>query len=133
MFSQKSFIIQNRGNDMSLIPLRVPMGFAVCFNKFSDVDPIPCKTGDGFIENWEYFTEDILQIAMMKIVDGNWVLPKFDKLIIDLGWYPDSHITGQYRLIQVNEFWEVIREKYSKDRHEIKDTIEAWMKNPIVL
>ncbi len=69
---------------------------------------------------------------MMKIVDGNWALPKCDKLIIDLGWYPDSQITGQYRLVQVNESWEVIREKYSKDRHEIKDTIEDWMNNPIV-
>ncbi|MDQ0063251.1 hypothetical protein [Paenibacillus harenae] len=118
---------------MSLLPLRVPVGFAICFNNFVDLDPIPCKTGDGFIENCEYFTEDILQIAMMKIVDGNWILPKSEKLIIDLGWYPDSRITGQYRLVQVNESWEVIREKYSKNRYEIRDTIEDWMKNPTVL
>lgn len=56
---------------MYLLPLKVPMGFAICFNKFVDVDPIPCETGDGFIENCEYFTEDILQIVMMKLVDGD--------------------------------------------------------------
>ncbi len=30
---------------MSLIPLRIPMGFAVCFNKFSDVDPYLVRLG----------------------------------------------------------------------------------------
>ncbi|MEO3946304.1 hypothetical protein [Gorillibacterium sp. CAU 1737] len=117
---------------MSLIPLRIPMGFAICFNKFVDVEPIVCKTGDGFIENWQYFTEDILQIEMMNIVDGGWVIPKSEKIIIDLGWYPDGQITGQYRLVQVNESWEVIREIYSKNRYEIRDTIEDWMRNPTV-
>lgn len=115
---------------MSLMPLRIPMGYAICFNKFSDVEPIPCKSEDGFIDNWEYFTEDILQIARMQLVDGVWGLPSSGKLIIDLGWYPDSQISGQYRLVQVNEYWEVIREKQSKNRYEIRDTIEDWMKNP---
>ncbi|WP_240416802.1 hypothetical protein [Paenibacillus periandrae] len=117
---------------MSLVPLRIPMGYAVCFNKFTDIEPIPCKSDDGFLDNWEYFTEDILQIVQMKLEDGDWIIPKQGKSIIDLGWYPDGRVIGQYKLKQVyvSEDWEVIREKCTRDRYEIRDIIEEWMKNP---
>ncbi|WCN37015.1 hypothetical protein [Aneurinibacillus uraniidurans] len=117
---------------MSLIPLRIPMGYAVCYNKFSDVEPVPCKDSDGLIDNWGYFTEDILQIVKMQIKDGEWVIPKENKVILDLGWYPDSSLYGHYKLVLVNEHWEVIREKYSNNRFEIRDTLEDWMNNPFV-
>lgn len=44
-----------------------------------------------------------------------------------------GQISGQYRLVQVDEHWDVIREKSSKNRYEIKDTIEDWMNNPVDL
>jgi hypothetical protein len=112
---------------MLLIPLRIPMGYAICFNKFFDVEPVPCQDGDGFLHNCEYFTQDILQIVKMRIEHGGWVIPSEDRVIIDLGWYPDSRVEGQYKLVLANKNWEVIRESYSKDRFEIRDTIEEWM------
>ncbi|MCZ8520831.1 hypothetical protein [Paenibacillus caseinilyticus] len=103
------------------------MGYAVCYNKFSDVEPI--QDEDGYIQNWEYFTEDILQIVQMRILDGEWGLPREGKIIIDLGWYPDGQPDGQYKLVQVDEHWQVIRETESKDRFLIKNTLEEWLEN----
>ncbi|MGD8189418.1 hypothetical protein ACQCN2_05375 [Brevibacillus ginsengisoli] len=116
---------------MTLIPLKIPMGFAVCYNKFSDVEPILSKNGDDFIENGKYFTEDILQIVKMEIEDGQWGIPRKNKVILDVGCYPDSSILGQYKLVLVNEHWEVLREMCSKNRFEIRDTLEEWMNNLI--
>jgi hypothetical protein len=44
---------------MRLFPMRIPMGFAVCYNKFLDVVPIPSLSDDGYIENWEYFEDSM--------------------------------------------------------------------------
>jgi hypothetical protein len=109
------------------MPLRIPTGYAVCYNKFCDVDPVSRQDGNGFLDNWEFFTEDILQIVKMQLENGKWVVPTERKATIDLGWYPDSSINGQYKLVLVNENWEVIREKYAKNRFEVRDTIEEWI------
>jgi hypothetical protein len=112
---------------MGLIELRIPAGFAVCYNKFHDVEPEADE--DGFIVNWHYFTEDLLQIKKMNLVKGEWVIPGKgqESLIIDLGWYPDSSAEGEYVLLSVNEEWDILKEKRSRDRFEIKETLEAWL------
>ncbi|WP_169090480.1 hypothetical protein [Paenibacillus sp. PL91] len=114
---------------MKLIELRIPEGFAVCYNKFYDVEPVPVEDGDGFIKNWHYFTEDLLQIIKMEIVNGKWIVPQNgqERLIIDLGWYPDSRVDGEYKLVVVNDTWETLKEKQSKSRFEIKETLENWL------
>lgn len=114
---------------MKLIELRIPAGFAVCYNKFYDVEPEPNEDGSDFIKNWHYFTQDLLQINKMKIVKGAWIIPKQeeDKLIIDLGWSPDSSMEGEYVLEVVNATWDTLKEKRSRNRFEIKDTLELWL------
>ena len=113
---------------MDLIPLKIPAGYAITYNKFYDVEPIRSKDEDDFIKNWGYFTEDLLQIVKMKIQKGNWYVPeREDKLLFDLGWYPDSDINGQYVLQLVDGNWNEIKSISSTNRFIIKETLEAWM------
>ncbi|GIO52004.1 hypothetical protein J21TS7_03220 [Paenibacillus cineris] len=111
---------------MSLMRIKVPAGFAVCYNKFEDIEPVKSKE-DQYLENWGYFTEDILQIYKMELRKGSWIIPEKNKCILDLGWYPDSDADGSYHLVLVNEDWEVIRSKESRNRFVIRDTLEEWM------
>ncbi|BFH68977.1 MAG: hypothetical protein E6230_27125 [Paenibacillus dendritiformis] len=109
-----------------LMPLRIPQGFAVGYNKFYDADPEMAEDSD-MLGNWTYFTEDLLQIDKMALHQGRWEIPSEDKCIIDLGWYPDSSREGQYRLVIANEEWEIYKQFSSRDRHDIRDTLEAWL------
>lgn len=116
---------------IQLMPLRIPEGFAVCYNKFYDIEPIKSEEPDNLIENWGYFTQDILQILKMDLQKGVWYIPK-EHLIIDLGWYPDSSPNGMYGLelsvVREDHSWDIIEQKESRDRFEIRDTIERWLK-----
>ncbi|WBW95243.1 hypothetical protein [Oceanirhabdus sp. W0125-5] len=115
---------------IQLMPLRIPKGFAVCYNKFYDIEPIKSEKCDNLIENWDYFTQDILQIIKMDLRKGVWYIPK-EHLIIDLGWYPDSCPDGMYGLelsvVREDHSWDIIEQKESRDRFEIRDTIERWL------
>jgi hypothetical protein len=121
--------LRGAAQKMKLIELRIPAGFAVCYNNFYDVEPEADENIDGFIKNWHYFTQDLLQINKMKIVKGAWIVPKEgqNKLVIDLGWSPDSSLDGEYILVVVNENWDTLKEKRSRDRFEIKETLETWL------
>ncbi|RXZ77636.1 hypothetical protein EBB07_30500 [Paenibacillaceae bacterium] len=81
---------------MKLIELRIPAGFAICYNN---------------------------------LVKGEWIVPKHrhERLIIDLGWSPDSRADGEYLLVIVNDNWETLKEKRSRNRFEIKETLENWL------
>lgn len=120
--------------DPKLIPLRIPAGFAVCYNKFYDVEPTESKTTEDFLENWGYFTEDILQIIKMDLIKGHWQITE-PHLIIDLGWYPDSSPKGAYVLylavVKEDHDWAVIEQIRSRDRMKIRETIEKWMEDII--
>lgn len=106
--------------------LRIPQGFAVGYNKFYDID-LEIAGDSDILDNWGYFTEDLLQIDKMVLRNGRWEIPREQKCIIDLGWYPDSSRDGQYRLVVANEEWEVHKELSSRDRYVIRDTLEAWL------
>jgi hypothetical protein len=110
---------------LDLLPLKIPQGYAMCYNKFHDVEPEVGEDGD-FLKNWGYFTEDLLQIKKMKLKAGKWYIPD-EGLLIDLGWYPDSSNAGEYRLELVNEKWEVHDEFSSRDRFLIRDKLEEWL------
>lgn len=115
----------------NLIRLKVPMGWAVTYNKFVDVLPQLDHTGEH-LENWHFFTEDLLQISKLSLKKGSYYLPQ-RRLLIDLGWSPDTAPNGQYRLSLVfvdpkhNNVWEEIAAFSSKNRLEIRDKMEDWL------
>lgn len=113
---------------MSLMRIKIPAGYAITYNKFHDVEPIQAEEEDDLLSNWEYFTEDIMQIQKLENVNGRYVIPESNARIIDLGWYPDSSINGEYRLVLADEFWNELKTKRSKDRFDIRDTIEVWLR-----
>ncbi len=113
---------------LSLMPLKIPAGYAITYNKFYDVEPILSEDSDYFIKNGYFFTEDLLQITKLKIKKGNWHIPeREDTILFDLGWYPDSDINGHYCLQLVDGNWNEIKSISSKDRFFIKETLEQWM------
>ena len=113
---------------LNLIQLKVPAGYAVVYNKFYDVEPILSEDSDDFIENWGFFTEDLLQIIKLKIKKGKWYVPeREDTILFDIGWYPDSNINGEYSLQLVDGEWNEIKSISSKDRFVIKEVLEEWM------
>jgi len=77
---------------MRLQPLRIPTGWDVTWNTFYEADPIHFNEEDSnFCLN---FTEDLLQMKR-----GN--------IILDLGWYPECKVDGEYRLVVIqDEEWE---------------------------
>ena len=116
---------------MELMPLKIPSGYAVCYNEFYDIDPEISQDEDELLKNWEYFTEDILQIRKMIIKNGEWISNPDVGYIIDLGWYQDGNINGEYDLklaILKDKEWNIIKEFKSRNRFKIRDTIEEWMK-----
>lgn len=116
---------------MNLMELKIPAGFAVYFNKFCDVEPEPDLDTEDFLKNWDYFTEDILHIIKLEYKNGEMYIPKSgeESIIIDLGWYPDSSPKGEYALqiVKVNGYWDVLKEKRTKNRFDIKETLEEWL------
>lgn len=119
-----------------LMPLRIPAGFAICYNGFHDVEPKITEGNDDVLENWGFFTQDILQIAKMNLKKGLWYIPK-KHLVIDLGWYPDGSKNGNYCLelaiVGEDHSWETLKTKESRARFEIRDKIEQWLQEHIKL
>lgn len=117
-----------KARKLNLMQLKIPAGYAVTYNKFYDVDPVLSADSNYFIENWGFFTEDLLQIVKMKINNGKWFIPeREDTILFDLGWYPDSDINGHYRLELVDGEWNEIKSISTKDRFVIKETLEEWL------
>lgn len=117
---------------MKRMELRIPQSYAIGYNKFYDVEPDRGEEGDDFLENWHYFTEDLLQIFKMQLnKQGEWFIPDREegRIVIDLGWYPDSSASGEYRLVIANGDWDILKEKCSRNRYEIKETLEDWLES----
>lgn len=118
----------------NLMPLKIPQGWAITYNKLMDVMPIKGKEEE--IDNWEYFTEDLLQIVKLSIKNGKYFIPN-QHFLIDLGWYPDSLINGEYKLVLVwlnleaENKWEEIANFSSQDRFAIRDKLESWLASDI--
>jgi len=114
---------------MNLMELRIPQGFAIYYNRFYDVEPISDLNEDDFLTNWTFFTQDLLQISKMELEKGSWNVPKDEnrRIHIVLGWYPDSRASGEYGLAITNGKWDTLMEISSRDRFEIKQTLEKWL------
>ncbi len=117
---------------IELMPLRIPNHWAVTHNQFYDVDPIVDENSDSeFLKNTDYFTQDLLQIVKTDIHNGHSVINK-GHILIDLGYYPDGYINGEYKLELVKPKgdeldWENTEVFRSKDRFEIVAKLELWL------
>jgi hypothetical protein len=109
----------------TLMPLRIPHGWAVLYNSFGDADPI---VRDGSIANFEYYKEDLLMIQRIELTSTDWVF-KRDGHVLDLGWYPDADPDGNY-ILQVirGADWEKKLVTFkSHDRQKIRVVIERCL------
>lgn len=96
-----------------LQPLRLTSGWKIEFNSFTEYDVIKYGEEDSF-----ELCEDLLQLYNEK-----------SNLIIDLGWYQNFDINGNYVLLLIKNFnWDApLRKVVSKSKKEIKDYIEKWV------
>lgn len=95
-----------------LQPLRIPSGWTVTYNQFSEYDPTTCDD-EGLYE----LTEDLLQLYNNNV-----------QLLIDLGWYPSFDLNGHYTLVLIkNNDWEhPLQKVMTQSKHKIISFIEQW-------
>lgn len=108
-------------------PLRIPGGWTVVFNEFTDIEPmeIPAENEEMWLYN---FSEDLLYISTE-------MTRKWDKqtqkqtLGIDLGWYPEGDPNGSFKLQAIlDDNWEnPLLEFSSRSKDEIVQTLEKWL------
>lgn len=96
-----------------LQPLRIPAGWSVKYNMFSEYD----LDKDGAEYSYE-LCEDLLQLENQN-------------LLIDLGWYPQGDIEGSYQLYLIDKtnnfsFDSPLKVFKSKSKQEIIYRIEYW-------
>ncbi len=96
-----------------LQPLRLPTGWEITFNNFTEYD-INKHSEDDLSE----LNEDLLQLYN-----------KNANLTVDLGWYPSHNKNGQYILLMIKNYdWDCPLEKVmSKSKDEIVNCIEKWV------
>lgn len=73
-----------------LVPLRIPTGWTIAWNVFTEVNPEEFLIED-YEHRWE-FNEDLFQFENQKY-----------KKILDLGWYPEFDPRGRYRLVLLGQ------------------------------
>ena len=100
--------------EFRLQPLRIPSGWRVEYNNFSEYDPL-----NDDPEKLCELCEDMLMLEN-------------DCLMIDLGWYPEMELNGRFILILADKkrerpFEQPIARFESRSREEIIETVERWM------
>jgi hypothetical protein len=104
-----------------LMPLRVPMGWAVTWNEFFEDD---AAEGNGLVED-----EDLLMLGRFDVGDE-----KMLQEYIDVGWYGGEDGTFAARHVRyclngepslMHE--EVLARFDSRDRKEIAATVDRWL------
>jgi hypothetical protein len=118
-------------DSIHLMPLRIPQGWAVVYNRFYDI--LPIARINGTIENWSFFTSRLLNIYVMdfKTTKVNYE----ETLFIDLEWNKENDANGQYyaSMIYANKrediLWQEVKNFSSRDRFLIADTIAQWMED----
>lgn len=104
---------------MSLQPLRIPSGWGIEYNHFSENNPSDYPNPENDVWFFE-FVEDILLIRRKT---------KDIILDIDLGWYPEGNPNGNFVLYAIkNNNWDCpLKEFVSRDRLEVLNKIEEWL------
>lgn len=108
-------------------PLRIPGGWTVVFNEFTDIDPMEIPTENE--EMWlYYFSEDLLYLCAETVRKQN-KKTQVQKFGIDLGWYPEGDPDGSFKLQAIlNENWKnPLLEFSSRSKDEIVQTLEKWL------
>lgn len=109
---------------LNLVPLRIPTGWKVNLNDFTESFP-DRFTDDNYEHRWE-FKEDIMKLES-----------NYKKRVIDLGWYPEFDADGQYTLmlVDVSEengegsfYWNKLIEYRSRSIEEIRMKIEEFLR-----
>lgn len=110
----------------NLQPLRIPPNWTILQHKLMNIEPEKLNKND---DKWlTMFVEDILQIERHLKRKINKKVEQ-QKLIIDLGWYPDSEPSGNFRLVAIlNNNWEFpLLQFTSRSKKEIVETLEYWL------
>ncbi|HEU4326218.1 MAG TPA: hypothetical protein VFS21_23970 [Roseiflexaceae bacterium] len=104
-----------------LEPLRIPAGWQVFHNVFTDADPL--EEAGEFVNSF-LFVEDLLYIrAADKAVKGAATFHLY------LGWWPDQEIDGAYDLSILMEGPDDLRWEFSSSqRSVIVAQIERWLR-----
>ena len=107
-------------------PLRIPGGWTVLYNKLEDLEPEELPPDD---RGWLFsFNEDILHIYTTARRKRNKQV-ETQKLVLDLGWYPDGDPSGSFRLEAIlNDDWiNPLLTFSSRSKQESVDTLEYWL------
>lgn len=110
----------------NLQPLRIPANWTILQHKLMNIEPKELNKND---DKWlTMFVEDILQIEKHLKRKINKKVEQ-QKLIIDLGWYPDGEHSGNFRLVAIlNNNWEFpLLQFTSRSKKEIVETLEYWL------
>lgn len=110
----------------NLQPLRIPSNWTVLQHQLMNIEPQELNKND---DKWlTMFVEDILQIERHLKRKSNKKVEQ-QKLVIDLGWYPDSEPSGNFRLVAIlNNNWEFpLLQFTSRSKKEILETLEYWL------
>lgn len=107
--------------------LDIPAGWGVSYHQFYDEE---MRVVNGEIENWNVYKTSLAQFIKMHIVNGTYQIPA-EYLLIDLGFYPEGDPNGQFELematVTKEDGWISHKVFSSKDRYEIRETLENWM------
>lgn len=101
-----------------LQPLRIPACWKVGLNKFSTKDPEQMNEMD-YLDRMHYFNVSLLQMSMEQA-----------NLVLDLGWYPEAELDGQYGLVLLKDCdWENPLVSYeTRNREEVVHKIEDLLR-----
>lgn len=84
-----------------LVPLRIPTGWVVGFNRFVDLDPDDLDPDEADA----HLSQDLLWIEQVGFGEPGW--RRFEgRWTMDVGWYPDADVTGTYRLVVLPGTWD---------------------------
>ncbi|WNS44693.1 hypothetical protein [Paenibacillus sp. MMS20-IR301] len=92
---------------LQLVPLRIPTGWTVKWNIFTEV-----STEDFTDEehvHWMEYSEDLLLL-----VNNN------NNKILDLGWYPEGKPQGQYTLLLIDQYDDIEQQTAAWDTPLVK-------------
>ena len=106
--------------DIPLQPLRIPIGWTVAYNEFTEIEPYSDIKVVGLPDEdvWELFLQDLLQLKH-----------KRHNVLIDLGWTPEADPNGSYDLtVLKNQDWDNPLFHYeSKNKDDVVDKINFWL------
>jgi hypothetical protein len=94
-----------------LLPLRIPAGWCVLYNKWYAVSPEE-------VDSEKWLKEDLLQLENSTL-----------NLIADVGWYGNKFLDGKFTvfLYKENFLGEKLAEYNSRNYIEVVNVLELWL------